>query len=190
MLSHSGGLSERSEKDKEKEKEKERKEKEKKEKEKEKVEKTLHADKPEKGEKAEKSEHDWTSLSTFTRMRHHSERRASGRPSTADGAFKKEKIGQSLSPKDRPKDPALLRKRTSSMSDSVSTPPPSGVVKPGKSILQQIGTPDHNGWMRKKSDHYNSWKLRYFVLKGSHLYCLKSNDKSVSNGVPDQVFVC
>lgn len=137
-----------------------------------------HSEKP---EKAERAEHDWTSLATFTRMRHHSERKASGRPSTSDGSFRKEKGGQTSSPKDRPmKDPALLRKRTSSMTDSVSTPQSSGVVKPGKSILQQIGTPDHNGWMRKKSDHYNSWKLRYFVLKGSHLYCLKSNDKSVS----------
>ena len=53
-------------------------------------------------------------------------------------------------------------------------------LKPGKSILEQIGTPDHNGWMRKKGDHYNTWKLRYFVLKGPHLYCLRSNNASVS----------
>lgn len=87
--------------------------------------------------------------------------------------------------KEKPKDPAVLRKRTSSTSDIVNRSPAmaaqaaGGVqLKSGKSILAQIGTPDHNGWMRKKSEHYNSWKLRYFVLKGSHLYCLKSNDKT------------
>jgi hypothetical protein len=53
-------------------------------------------------------------------------------------------------------------------------------LKPGQSILDQIGEPDHQGWMRKKGDRYNSWKSRYFVLKGSHLYILKTQDKSVS----------
>ncbi|KDN34981.1 hypothetical protein RSAG8_11987, partial [Rhizoctonia solani AG-8 WAC10335] len=40
--------------------------------------------------------------------------------------------------------------------------------------LDQIGEPDYSGWMRKKGDRYNSWKLRYFVLKGPHLYYLRS----------------
>ncbi|CAE6493649.1 unnamed protein product, partial [Rhizoctonia solani] len=44
----------------------------------------------------------------------------------------------------------------------------------GARALDQIGEPDYSGWMRKKGDRYNSWKLRYFVLKGPHLYYLRS----------------
>ena len=53
------------------------------------------------------------------------------------------------------------------------------LMRPGKSVLEQIGTSDHNGWMRKKNDQFNSWRMRYFVLKGPHLYILKSNDRMV-----------
>ncbi|GLB34278.1 putative sterile alpha motif containing protein [Lyophyllum shimeji] len=92
------------------------------------------------------------------------------------------------------RDPALLRKRTS----SAPAPPtdasrngasalngagaaPTGTTNPikqGRNILEQIGESDHSGWMRKKGDRYNSWKLRYFVLKGQHMYCLRSNSPS------------
>ena len=51
----------------------------------------------------------------------------------------------------------------------------------GKSVLEQIGQPDHNGWMRKKGERYNTWKLRYFVLKGPHLYYLASSSNTVSS---------
>jgi len=80
---------------------------------------------------------------------------------------------------------AVLRKRTSPI------PVPSAFVggygvdldmdqlKPGQSILEQVGESDHSGWMRKKGDRYNSWKLRYFILKGPHLYCLRSDSKTV-----------
>ncbi|PPQ92793.1 hypothetical protein CVT25_003904 [Psilocybe cyanescens] len=54
----------------------------------------------------------------------------------------------------------------------------SGPIKQGQNILDQIGEPDHIGWMRKKGDRYNSWKLRYFILKGPHLYWLRSNSKT------------
>lgn len=98
-----------------------------------------------------------------------------------------EKRNSSIKEKEK-RDSAVLRKRTSATSDTIARSPvlasqaAGGIaLKPGKSILEQIGTPDHNGWLRKKSDRYNTWKLRYFVLKGSHLYCLKSNDKSVRN---------
>ncbi|KAG5716742.1 Protein pob1 [Termitomyces sp. T112] len=73
-----------------------------------------------------------------------------------------------------PRDPALLRKRTA----SAPAPPitiPVGSLKQGMSILEQIGEADHKGWMRKKGDRYNTWKMRYFVLKGPDLYCLRSN---------------
>jgi hypothetical protein len=57
--------------------------------------------------------------------------------------------------------------------------PTNGSFKSGQSILEQIGQPDHKGWMRKKGEHYNTWKTRYFVLKGPHLYWLRSNNASV-----------
>jgi hypothetical protein len=78
------------------------------------------------------------------------------------------------------RDPALLRKPVSPVTDAsptFGTGP--GSLKAGQSILEQIGTPDHNGWMRKKGDRYNTWKTRYFVLQGPHLYWLKSNSSSV-----------
>ncbi|KAJ3874772.1 hypothetical protein F5051DRAFT_415971 [Lentinula edodes] len=55
---------------------------------------------------------------------------------------------------------------------------PLSPLKPGQSILDQIGEPDHAGWMRKKGDRYNSWKLRYFVLKGPHMYYMRSDSHS------------
>lgn len=100
-----------------------------------------------------------------------------------------------LSPKqDRVKkerDSTVLRKRTISSPTSangggdggdVQSPAEStsGLVKPGQSILEQIGEPDHVGWMRKRGDRYNSWRNRYFVLKGPHMYCMRSDSKSVS----------
>jgi hypothetical protein len=68
------------------------------------------------------------------------------------------------------RDVAVLRKNASPTSTS---------FKSGQSILEQIGQPDHKGWMRKRGEHYNTWKTRYFVLKGPHLYWLKSNNASV-----------
>jgi PH domain len=47
-------------------------------------------------------------------------------------------------------------------------------VRPDGNVLQQIGDPDLDGWLRKKGVRYNTWKLRYFVLKGPHLYYLRS----------------
>ncbi|KAF9069085.1 hypothetical protein BDP27DRAFT_1325996 [Rhodocollybia butyracea] len=128
----------------------------------------------------------------------------SGRPASSNG-FKdkdaeKEKE-RSVKDNDKEKDasfsrdPALLRKRTSSYSGpSTETTAvgksktngngkhtdagPVSPLKPGQSILDQIGQPDHLGWMRKKGDRYNNWKLRYFVLKGPHMYCLRSDSHS------------
>ena len=50
----------------------------------------------------------------------------------------------------------------------------SGASQGSALAVQQIGTPDHAGFMKKKGERYPSWKMRYFVLKGSHLYYLKS----------------
>jgi hypothetical protein len=78
--------------------------------------------------------------------------------------------------------PALLRKRTASQNEvPVAAAPgagPGAALKQGQSILEQIGAPDHEGWMRKKGERYNSWKVRYFVLKGPHLYCMRSNSRT------------
>ena len=80
---------------------------------------------------------------------------------------------------DRDQNPGVLRKRTTSLMEG-PTGLPSGALKAGQSVLEQIGQPDHNGWMMKKGERYNTWKLRYFVLKGPHLYSLESNSKTVS----------
>lgn len=112
----------------------------------------------------------------------------SARPATADPAAKGPAEGKegsvSRDAKAREHDPQLLRKRTSSTPNGEGAGRANGggavgALRPGQSILEQIGEPDHNGWMRKKGDRYNSWKLRYFVLKGPHLYWLRSNSKVV-----------
>ncbi|KAJ7601230.1 hypothetical protein C8J56DRAFT_912520 [Mycena floridula] len=127
---------------------------------------------------------------------------SNGRPSTADGTSNPKEAMMnaakgSLNGKDKPspngkdRDPALLRKRTTSHpgpSSPTASPHLNGAellkpgqsipLKPGQSILDQIGTPDHSGFMRKRSDRYNSWKSRFFVLKGPHLYYLRNDSKT------------
>lgn len=44
--------------------------------------------------------------------------------------------------------------------------------------LKQIGTPDHSGHLKKKGETIG-WKTRFFVLKGSHLYYMKSEQVSI-----------
>ncbi|KAL1702427.1 hypothetical protein EV121DRAFT_281858 [Schizophyllum commune] len=141
--------------------------------------------------------------SSFTLGRMSGRKASSGRPSTSQGLShgkeeKEKKPKKDKEPKEKSKDkdvkekldidkrepqsPTLLRKRTSSTphvptaqeKEKIAANP----LKPGQSILEQIGEPDHAGWMRKKGDRYNSWKLRYFVLKGPHLYYLRSNSTS------------
>jgi len=120
----------------------------------------------------------------------------SQRPSTPNGSPKDfVSVGTHDSPfreKDTEhskREPATLRKRT------VSAPYPSpgsptsqvdfnanglaGAIKQGQNILEQIGEPDHVGWMRKRGERYNAWKLRYFVLKGPHMYILRNDNKAV-----------
>ncbi|PLW23139.1 hypothetical protein PCANC_25600 [Puccinia coronata f. sp. avenae] len=46
-----------------------------------------------------------------------------------------------------------------------------------RTALERIGAPDHIGWMRKKGEKYPTWKLRYFILKGSNLYYLKAENE-------------
>ncbi|OCH94505.1 hypothetical protein OBBRIDRAFT_747510 [Obba rivulosa] len=139
----------------------------------------------------EKNDAGERTLSTFSRI---SVKRSTSRPSTSEGVRRKDE-----KPKESPrevsaaeikdreekerKEQATLRKRTTSdvSRRTVATAVVSiagGTLKSGQSILEQIGKPDHSGWMRKKGERYNSWKSRYFVLKGPHLYYLKSDSKS------------
>ncbi|KAF9266108.1 hypothetical protein L218DRAFT_996886 [Marasmius fiardii PR-910] len=129
------------------------------------------------------------------------------RPGSSSGPKDKSKFEIHVAPEGKSKEkdekekpnstgssPQLLRKRTSSHPGLHKERPNSGgetrkgkenegdtqksPLKPGQSVLEQIGEPDHSGWMRKRGERYNSWKLRYFVLKGSHLYYLRSNSTS------------
>ena len=100
------------------------------------------------------------------------------------------------------KEPSVLRKRTNSnpMPESpdtdgamkrpapmsVSAAGPSGKagtggtikLKPGVNALTQLletlGEADFSGWIMKKGERYNTWKMRFFYLKGPHMYYLRS----------------
>jgi hypothetical protein len=48
--------------------------------------------------------------------------------------------------------------------------------------LRQIGEPDHSGYLKKKGDRYGNWKTRFFVLKGSHLYYMKTEHEDRVKG--------
>ncbi|SCV72544.1 BQ2448_4081 [Microbotryum intermedium] len=56
-------------------------------------------------------------------------------------------------------------------------------VAPGANLMEKIGTPDYSGWMQKKGEKYNTWKQRFFVLKGIYLYYLKSESEQRVKGV-------
>lgn len=142
------------------------------------------------------------SSSSLGLSRLYSSRKPSGRPLTSDGSttnlkngfrssgegdakdkgksLEKTKDQEKGTPKPRPTDLKQddpPRKQTSTPQGGSRGP---SALKPGKSIIEQIGHPDHQGWMRKKGDHYNSWKHRYFIIKGPHLYILRSDSKAVS----------
>jgi hypothetical protein len=141
--------------------------------------------------------------SSLNLSRLYGSKKSSGRPSTSDGSLsntlrnpsrsdsldekgklkEKEKTSEKLRRKDadsqtlKEKESSTVPKKNADGPESQSRGP--SLFKPGKSIIDQIGTPDHQGWMRKKGDHYNAWKLRYFVIKGPHLYILRSDSKMV-----------
>ncbi|KAH0840211.1 hypothetical protein J3R83DRAFT_1213 [Lanmaoa asiatica] len=146
--------------------------------------------------------------STLSLSRLYSSRKSSGRPSTSEGSTlsslrnglrsgsegdarkrdmergkstEKMRDQEKVTPKVKPtelKEVEPSRKQTGTPQDGRGGSRGPNALKPGKSIVEQIGQPDHQGWMRKKGDHYNSWKLRYFIIKGPHLYILRSNSKS------------
>ncbi|KAF8868036.1 hypothetical protein BD779DRAFT_1482493 [Infundibulicybe gibba] len=51
-----------------------------------------------------------------------------------------------------------------------------GLLPGTGTVRQQIGTPDYQGWLRKLDNNSEEcWKARFFVLKNSHLYYLRSD---------------
>ena len=59
---------------------------------------------------------------------------------------------------------------------------PSAALSGNAAALRQIGIPDYSGYMKKKGDRYGSWKSRFFVLKGSHLYYMKNEQEDRVKG--------
>lgn len=128
--------------------------------------------------------------STLSLSRLYGGKKTSGRPPTSDGSVssslrnvshsdqfdEKKSLKEKTSEKQRDKDAA--KEKDSSITLRTRADGPS-MFHPGQSIIDQIGTPDHHGWMRKKGDHYNAWKLRYFIIKGPHLYVLRGDNKAV-----------
>lgn len=142
--------------------------------------------------------------SSLNLSRLYSSKKSSGRPSTSDGSLsstlrnpsrsdsldekrklrEKEKEKAAEKPRGKDTDSQTLKEKESPTTlkkhdggpESQSRGP--STFMPGKNIIDQIGIPDHQGWMRKKGDHYNAWKVRYFVIKGPHLYILRSDDKT------------
>ncbi|WVF67433.1 hypothetical protein IAT40_002189 [Kwoniella sp. CBS 6097] len=58
----------------------------------------------------------------------------------------------------------------------------SGTNAGSAAAIKQIGTPDHSGYLKKKGERYGNWKQRFFVLKGSHLYYMKSETEDRVKG--------
>ena len=92
--------------------------------------------------------------------------------------YKNEKYESSTSACSKGKNPSPLHRSVpldANTSLSVSTDPNTLV----DTVLVQIGTPDHEGWIRKKGGHFSTWKSRYLVLKGAHLYWLRTDSTMV-----------
>jgi len=130
------------------------------------------------------------SPSTFSRLYHMGDRKTSvsrynlGELSARQAASDNTKSSEALAKLAKEeRDRTLLRKRGSG-GEAPKLPafaPPingAGLVQ-GRSVLEQIGTPDFNGWLMKKGERYNTWKHRYCVLKGHNLYWMRSNSTTV-----------
>lgn len=77
------------------------------------------------------------------------------------------------------KSPTPLRRSASLSADrSLCASPEPSTRTLVDTLLVQIGTSDHEGWMRQKGGHFGKWRNRYLVLKGPYLYWL-GNDNAV-----------
>ena len=152
--------------------------------------------------KLEREKSTSTSASAFSRLYHIGDRKQSiSKHSVGELIARQTALEKTISPVASPtkqskedKDRALLRKRTSGGGVPGSPVPPPlpsgngpGLVQ-GRSVLEQIGTPDFNGWLMKKGEHYNTWKQRYCVLKGHNLYWMRSSENTVRTNFSGQFF--
>lgn len=95
---------------------------------------------------------------------------------------KNEKYQSSSSGGSKGKNPSPLRRSASVSLDANASLAAGTEANPQTlvdTVMLQIGTPDHEGWIRKKGGHFSTWKSRYLVLKGAHLYWLRT-DSSMS----------
>jgi len=142
--------------------------------------------------KLEREKSTSTTVSALSRLYHIGDRKQSiSKHSAGELSARQTALEKTVSPVDSPtkpskedKDRALLRKRTSGGGAGSPVPPlPPPVNGPGlvqgRSVLEQIGTPDFNGWLMKKGERYNTWKQRYCVLKGHNLYWMRSSENTV-----------
>ena len=118
--------------------------------------------------KLEREKSTSTSASAFSRLYHIGDRKSSiSKHNAVELGARQAALDKTRSPRDSPtklskedKDRALLRKRTSAGEAPRSPAPPPPTMGPaglvqGRSVLEQIGTPDFNGWLMKKGEHYN-----------------------------------
>ena len=77
----------------------------------------------------------------------------------------------------RPSAPVTRGSREAVPTAATTATPAAGALATtsgGVRAVDKIGEADYAGYLRKRSDRYNSWKERYLVLKGTYLYVLKS----------------
>ena len=89
---------------------------------------------------------------------------------------------RSTTPSSRSTSPSASTRTPPHTPPTATTPSSPSSVSPAPSSPASSSTGRAAGrtrWMRKKGEHYNVWKSRYFVLKGPHLYWLRSNSPSV-----------
>ena len=102
--------------------------------------------------------------------------------SRKEGKNEKYKSGSSASSKG--KNPSMRRSVSLGADALLSASMEANTHTLVDTILVQIGTPDHEGWIRKKGGHFSMWKSRYLVLKGAHLYWLKTDSSMVCINLP------
>lgn len=80
-------------------------------------------------------------------------------------------------------DQSVYEEPTSINPATINTSPQA--INTSSSPLEKIGKPDLDGWLKKKSDRYGTWKSRYILLKGLHLYFMKSpQEKKIKGWIP------
>ena len=89
-------------------------------------------------------------------------------------------MSPSMTPKERD-GPSSMSAKAVDAATSEMLPKQLAAVKAGD-LMEKLGRPDYSGWMNKKGEKYNGWKQRFLVLKGIHLYWLKSESEQRVKG--------